>query len=233
MCSVIPARDPRTLEPAGYYFLLFANPAYARAYQGHVLHLHRVARTYTPTSIESPLPVERGVVIEGEDAYTVLQDYALCPPSQNMQLKFLHPRHNSRTTRLLEMRGYRQLVEGNNKTGRSVLFKVDGQQSTTSMVRNIVATDGRERGLGWNVVIEKVDVVAEEMEWEERYDASFDNLDHNTGTELRPQNAATLRWILSFPDVHEARSFIRAWHRRPFPTARSDGPWLAHAELLW
>ena len=221
-------RDPHTLECAGYYFMLFPNPAYARAYQGHVLHLHRMAKTYTPASIESPLPLESGMIIEGEDADAILQDYALCPPSQDIQLKLLYPQYNHSTKRLLDQRGYRQLVKENNRTGRSVLFKVEGQQLTTSIVRDTMVADGRERGLAWGVSIEKIDNSIPRPD-----DGDSQGLEDNGSEELRTQRSNTLRWILSFTDESQARSFIRAWHRRGFPAARGDVPSLVHAELMW
>ena len=221
-------RDPQTLECAGYYFMLFPNPAYARAYQGHVLHLHRVAKTYTPTSIESPLPLESGTVIGGEDAHAILQNYALCPPSQDIQLKLLYPQCNPNTKRLLDQRGYRQLVEGNDKRGRSVLFRVEGQQLTTSIIRDTIAADGQERGLAWGMSIEKVEKSAATT-----VDGGCHVLEYDGSPELRPQRTTPLRYILSFADENQARSFIRAWHRRPFPGTRGEGPNLVHAELMW
>ena len=220
-------RDPRTLECAGYYSMLFPNPAYARAYQGNVLHLHRMAKTYTPTSIESPLPLESGMVIGGEDADAILQDYALCPPSQDIQLKLLYPHYHPSTKRLLDQRGYRQLVEENDKTGRSVLFRVEGQQLTTSVIRDTMGADGRERGLAWGMSIEKIDNSTI------RPDRDCHGLEDNGSPDLRTQRSDPLRWILSFTDESQARSFIRAWHRRAFPTARGEGPSLVHAELMW
>ena len=229
MHTVIPARDPQTLESTGYYFILFPNPAYARAYQGHVLHLHRVAKTYTPTSIESPLPLESGMVIGGEDAHAILQDYALCPPSQDMQLKLLYPQSNPSAKQLLDQKGYRQLLEGNDKTGRAVLFRVEGQQLTTSVIRDMMATDSRERGLAWDMSIEKVDNSATTTDGRD-----CQGLEYNGNPELlRPQRSTPSKWVLSFADETQARSFIRAWHRRPFPTTRGEGPRLVHAELMW
>ncbi|KAK2046556.1 hypothetical protein LZ31DRAFT_519166 [Colletotrichum somersetense] len=36
------------------------------------------------------------------------------------------------------------------------------------------------------------------------------------------ENAASARFVLSFPDVHEARRFVRAWHRREFVLANGS-----------
>ena len=222
-------RDPTTLEPAGRYFILFPNPAYARTYQGHVLRLHQMAKTYTPTSVESPLPLQPGVVIEGEDAYTLLQDYSLCPPSQKIQLKLLYPSYIAGIKQILEQRGYHPLVEEPTKAGRSVLFSVDGQRWPTSMIKSAVAADGRNRGLEWDISVHKLD---------DTLKTAADSFDDSTGAEkdeltrLGARRHALSRWVMSFLNESEARRFIRVWHRRPFPLAYGDRA-LVQAEFIW
>ncbi len=226
---MIPGRDLRTLEQAGHYFLLFPNPAHARAYQSHVVHLHRVAKMHTPTSVESPLPLQPGVLVEGEGVHSLLQDYALYPPSQRMSLKILDSPHTASIQSLLQENGYRQLVEGEAKTGRSVLLWVDGRRLTTNLIRNSVAADGRDRGLAWNFSIERVKNHQDTINTGEENEPSNDD----GGAELKPWRHAPQRWILSFTDENEARRFVRMWHRKPFPTAEEDGLRLVHAEFLW
>ena len=229
---VIPGRDASTFEQAGHYFILFPNPAYARTYQNHVVHLQRIAKAHTPTSVESPLPIQPGVIIEGEDAYSLLQDYALCPPSQRIKLKLLYPSYNSNTHtgHVLNHRGYPKLVEGEGKSGRSVLFWVHGPHLTTSTVRNAIAADGRERGLAWQVAVEKLDLptpFSDKFVGPKLLEEGFGN------AETRSQRYQPLRWLLSCSDENEARRFIRAWHRRPFPQQRNDDLSVVHTEFLW
>lgn len=227
--SVIPVRNPRTLESAGRYFILFPNAAYARTYQNHVVRLHRIAKTHTPTSIESPLPLQPGVVIEGEDAYKLLQDYSLCPPSQKIQLNLLSPPYAVGFKQILDQRGYRPLLGDTNKTGRSVLFSVDGQHLPTSVIKHMITADGRDRGLAWDMSIDRPDTSEVPAE---SFEASTSR---ETGeiAEIGPKRHVTSRWVISFSDENEARRFIRAWHRRPFPSARGDDPTLIQAEFIW
>ena len=227
--TVIPVRDLTTFEPTGRYFILFPNPAYARTYQGHILRLHQMAKTYTPTSIESPLPLQPGVIIEGEDAYTLLQDYSLCPPSQRIQIKLLHPSYTAGMKQVLEQRGHPPLLEKTNKAGRSVLFSVDGQRWPTSMIRDAVGADGRDRGLEWDIAIHRLDTSG----------IAADSSENSIGTEaeelaqLSARRLALSRWVMSFLDESEARRFIRVWHRRPFPLASGDDRALVQAEFIW
>ena len=219
-------RDLTTFEPTGRYFIQFPNPAYARTYQGHILHLHQMAKTYTPTSIESPLPLQPGVMTEGEDAYTLLQDYSLCPPSQKIQIKLLHPSYTAGIKQVLEQGGYHPLLEKTNKAGRSVLFSVDGQRWPTSMIRDAVAADGRDRGLEWDIAIHRLDTSG----------TAADSFDYSTETEelarLSARHLVRSRWVVSFLNESEARRFIRVWHRRPFPLASGDRA-LVQAEFIW
>ena len=222
-------RNPTTLESIGRYFILFPNPAYARTYQNHVIRLHRIAKTHTPTSIESPLPLQPGVVIEGEDAYTLLQDYTLCPPSQRIQLRLLFPSYTASIKQILDRRGYYPLLRKTVKTGRSVLFSVDGQRLPTSVVKQTVAADGRDRGLAWEISIDRLDTSI----------VAADGFEDSTSTEkeelveLGARHHAPSRWVISFSSENEARRFIRAWHRRPFPSVRGDDPALVQAEFIW
>lgn len=188
-----------------------------------------MAKTYTPTSIESPLPLQPGVVIEGEDAYTLLQDYSLCPPSQRIQLKLLFPSYTTGVKETLDQRGYRPLLGKTNRAGRSVLFLVDGQRWPTSVIRDAVAADGRDRGLEWDISIVRLDAS----------EAAADGFEDLTGTEtdefaeLGARRQASSRWIMSFLNESEARRFVRVWHRRPFPSARGDDRALVQAEFIW
>ena len=226
---VIPARDPSTLEQSGHYFILFRNPAHARTYQNHVIRLHQMARTYTPTSIESPIPLQPGVIIDGEDASTLLQDYALCPPSQRLQLKAMFQTYSPGLKSLLDLGGYPQLVEGKDQTRRSVLFWLDGPQLTASAIKHTIAADGREKGLAWDIAVEAVDTSAVlANEHKEHKSEVLEEI-----SELRPRRRLPHRWIISFVDEGEARRFIRAWHRRPIPSAQSYSQDLAHAEFIW
>ncbi|KAL9104634.1 MAG: hypothetical protein Q9163_000438 [Psora crenata] len=248
--KVFPGRDPTTLAQLSHYFLMFPNPANARAYQHHILNLHRTAQTYTPTSIESPLPLQPGrgprsratgitgpdedgkpeeplADEEDGDIYALLRDYALCPPSQRLQLKIIQAPFGGGTRKLVENGGYSLITrggpDGGDLTGRAVLFWVDGPpQPTTVMVENVLGADGRERDMPWDCLLEKLEPVA--------VDDGEDGLE----TELRGEQGARLkRWILKFDEADEARSFVRNWHRRVFPLGRALEETKVCAEILW
>lgn len=233
---MIPARDRSTLQPSGHYFLLFPNPAYARAYQSHVVALHRISRTYTPTSVESPMSPPEGVVLEGKDVYAMIQNYSLCPPSQQISLKVIFPPYSSSMKRLLDQRGYPQTAKSENQTCNSVLFWTDGLQLTLHEVHKMIRQDGRYRGLTWNLKsgnksIEKVRNSSPDIEESGKSHLFQD-------TESLQQRPSYPRYIITFVNENEARRFVRGWHRKPFPIyaekfSLGESSPLIHAEILW
>ncbi|KAI4170790.1 MAG: hypothetical protein LQ343_004679 [Gyalolechia ehrenbergii] len=230
--TVIPGRDPVTFQQKNHYLLLFPNPSYARTYQNYVTKLHKLAQTHTPTSLQSPLPPPAGAVLEGVDAQTLFQDYALCPPSQRISLVSIFAPFGRTVRPLIENRGYSQLTSPTDRAGRAVLFWVDGCAPTTRAVRSALDQDGRDRRLPWATKggsrsIEKSDL------------STFppDNLDDSEQPDDEVKRRSSARWIVTFVDENEARRFVRAWHRRPFPlsseSVQSEDAPLTNTEFLW
>ena len=242
---VIPARDPTTLRQETHYFLVFPNPAYARAYQNHVRRLHSLAQTHTPTSIESPMAPPKGMIIQGEDVHDLLQNYTLLPPSQKIKLISLFPPYSTGVKRLIERRGYPELMMPKDKTGRSVLFWVEGFVPTLLQVKQLIHRDGRTRGLIWSLLDGKDSI--QQLEPDASSDAGADHEDRmetERHTNLSPAvgdylRRTLIRWIIAFEDENEARRFVRAWHLRPFASAfnerkpKGDVQPLVHAEFMW
>ena len=179
-------------------------------------------------------------MVENEDVNALLQSYTLCAPSQNIYIRALFPPFNSSISQVLEEGGYAQLTKPINKAGRSVLFWVEGYQPSTRAVEQLLADDGRDRGILWSVENRKGSVEPVKTDVA-RMDVvrDFDELDEDeqeeeglSRRELYP------RWVISFEDEKEARRFIRVWQRQPFPIpsgkAQDDEPPpLVYAEFLW
>ena len=229
---VIPGRDPTTFQQTNAYFLLFPNPAYARTYQNHITKLHIMSQDHTPTSLHSPLPPPPGTILEGEDLHTLLQDYTLCPPSQRISIVSKFAPFGANLRRLIEYQGYPQLTEPVDRTGRAVLFWMEGHNPTTNAVRDAIDQDGRERGLQWTSKVgrrrvEHLQLPSEAPEEPELLEDS----------EPVAQRRAARRWLVELADENEARRFVRAWHRRPFPLpvdhVRGEKPPIVNAEFLW
>ena len=186
--------------------------------------------------MESPIAPPRGMLLEGEDVYELLQDFALCPPSQKMSLRVLFPPYTPDVRLLLNQRGYSQIIWPDDKTGRAVLLWVNGYQSNLTSIRNMIDRDGLDRGLAWALAngeksIEKVDSPFFRME-------EIEGLGLGEDADSRQTRCVYPRWILSFADENEARRFTRSWHRRPFPlrgerVAVGEHHPRVHAEVIW
>ncbi|MCJ1470917.1 hypothetical protein MMC07_009565 [Pseudocyphellaria aurata] len=234
--KVIPARNLSTLQQLGYYFIVFPNPAYARAYQARAIAFHRIARAHTPTSLKSPIMPSQGISLEGVDARDIVQNYSLCPPSQKISLRVLFPPYSPNMKLLLSQHGYSQIISPDDKTGRAVLLWVHGYQPKSASISNMINRDGQDRGLAWALAlgensVEKVECPISPMEDPEN-PGSRDDADSPRTRSVYP------RWIISFTDENEARRFTRSWHRRPFPlrgerVAVGEPHPLVHAEVIW
>ncbi|KAI9848229.1 MAG: hypothetical protein M1838_000617 [Thelocarpon superellum] len=247
LLKVITGRDPQTLTPLGFYYLLFASPSSAKAYRDRVMYLHRIARTYTPQSLESPLPPPPGYMIDGEDAHALLHSYNLVPPSQNLVLRLLTPPFPRHLQQLIHHGGYSRVKMRNCGADHTVLLYVTGAQLRTWSIQRMIEEDGRNnRNALWRLaggthgITEMNSPVFNEPEAEE---GEEDDMAYPTS--VRGQS----RWLLEFEDRAEALRFVRAWHKRPFPLRRDstaaatmaddDGPNddddapTVHAELIW
>lgn len=193
------------------------------------MRLYRTARAQTPTSIESPLPPQQDSRISGRDSYASLQDFSLCSPSQRIRFKVAFSPFSIGLKRVLDRGGYLRQPDGEDRTGRAVLFSVEGVQPTTREMGHAIALDGRDRGMLWNLAIEKLDTIATSgVESEDPEAIETIERSHSSS-----RHWALKRWILSFGSENEARRFARAWHRKPFPSPRRHDESVMRAEILW
>lgn len=205
------------------------------------MHLHRLAQTHTPTSLESPLAPPPGMLTRGEDVHALLQEYALAAPSQRISLRMLAPPYGVSIKRLLQSQGYRPIIGPPDISNRAVLFWVDGFQTTTASVKQMLERDSKEKSLQWSVLSGKGSI----REMSTLINALNNEVVGNQSavagdSEASPEKSALRRWIISFEDETEARRFVRLWHRKPFammPASENEfsgepDP-LVHAEILW
>ncbi|RFU34451.1 hypothetical protein B7463_g1840, partial [Scytalidium lignicola] len=235
--KVIPGRDHKTLEPLGYYFILFSSDAAARAYLDQMLQLHKLARTHTRKSMESPLPPPPGYLKNGEDLHALLRGFTLIPASQERpSLRMLFPPFRPAVNKMVKYGGPAEIAARQNDSEHMVLFSVDKGNLHPSDISDALGADGRRRNLPWKLTgrekgIRRIDIrQSEEHLLSERDDV-------NTGGRKRIFQTPW-KYVLSFKDGHEARRFVREWHRRPFPvpeerSPKDEPPPIVNAEILW
>lgn len=115
-----------------------------------------------------------------------------------------------------------------------VLFHTDSFDITEWDIFQALSLDGKKRNMHWKIVgkkdaIKRVGGSARE----ERERESLLAGEYRPKTDLSPK-----RFTIAFEDRHEARRFVREWHRRAFPSMkRNPSPGepvvVVNAEILW
>lgn len=188
-----------------------------------------MTRQHTPKSVESPLPLQPGVKIDAGDAYTMLQDFALCPPSHRLKLLYNYDFLSPGLRSLVDRGGHLRLSDGIDRAERAVLFWIEGYSPTLREINAVIASDGRDRGTAWEVSISKLHGPTDIADSSE----DFHLVNTIQSYETDPPRRSSQRWVLTFADESEARAFTRAWHRRHLASTRDDEPRTVHAEVLW
>ena len=208
--QVIPVRDSTTLEHSGRYYVLFPNPACARAYQNQALRLSRLARSHTPTSLASQIIPFRNLDEAKGDDLGILSDYALSPSSSPLQLRTLPAPFHASVKHVLNSRGYPQIMDPVEKTNRAVLFWTNWSHLTTYQLKQAIVKDGHSRGAAW--ALDKKGENVQKLDSSNGRDPSLDTPARDFEAIYRRR--VSPRWTISFEDEAEARRFVRSWHCR-------------------
>jgi hypothetical protein len=207
-----------------------------------LIRLHRISQIHTPSSITSPLPPPPGYLKDGEDLHALMQAFTLIPSSQHhISIRMLKKPFRPAMRRILAAGGHPAIVARQSISEDLVLLSLDKGHVGIYDLRAAIGRHGKERNLQWNLLPGKEDIVrlaggkavAEDGEVGAELEALRD-VEEKKGKKWQPP-----RFILSFKDNQEARRFVRAWHRRPFPLTTGpqnpgdEGPPIVNAELLW
>ena len=180
-----------------------------------------------------------------EDVLPLLKDYALCPLSQDPQLKLFRAPITGRIKKIVENGGYPAITrggtDGEDRTGRAVLFWVDTSSApSTEELRAALMADGRERGSWWNCGVETLEVAVKDAGRVEK-DAKDEDIEADQPQEELSgrleekiySKGRVEKWVLTFGEAEDARRFVRRWHRRLFPVEKEMDEARARAEILW
>ena len=80
---VIPGRDPETLAPLDFFFIVFAEKASALAYQDEALRLHTLAARHTIDVRKGYNPPSPERKMNVGDVNQISQSYTLVPPTNS------------------------------------------------------------------------------------------------------------------------------------------------------
>lgn len=197
------------------------------------------------------------------DSYAMLQDFALCSPSQRIQLIYMFPPFSPGFQRLLDQGGYI-----GSRAGRAVLLWFDGPRISQEDIVEQILKDGksewaqevqiemlrgsskrsyddrksegtdetrRPKARGHSVDGLGTAVDGFEVDFQaESNQSSASSLQHELDSLLASESRRVRdRWILTFPHETDAHRFIREWSRRSMDSGRAGEPRTVHTELLW
>jgi hypothetical protein len=199
-----------------------------------IIRLHRISKTWTPTSITSPLPPPPGYLKDGEDLYGLMQAFTLIPSAQrSVSIRMLKKPFRPGMQRMIAEGGHPLIAARQSKSEDMVLFSLDKGHVGIYELRTALGRDGKERNLQWNLLPGDDDIVKLDGTKADVAEAELDDQDSRKRKKRQPP-----RFIISFKDQQEARRFVRAWHKRPFPLTQErrledETPPIVNAELLW
>jgi len=230
--KVIPGRDPDGLQQLGHYFLVFSTVGAASAYHDQIIRLHTLARNKTPTPGRPVALPPRGYVKDGEDIEAMVKAFTLVPSSQkDPAIRLLKKPVQPAVQDLVNHGGHKVVDVQLPKSKGKVLLSLYGDLNAAD-IRTAILNDGRERNLEWNLwdhdgIVQIGAAKAEQLDLAQHDDPLQDK-----------KTVPLAKFIVTLKDITEARSFIRSWHRRPFPRQQEqsepDGlPPLVNVELLW
>jgi hypothetical protein len=240
--TVIQARDKKTLEPLGYYFLLFSSEAAARQYLDRTVHLHTLAKSHTANSGKAfPDPLPRHLMAPGEDPKTVLRGFSLLPGHAGLSIRMMKRPFRPEIREMLLRGGAAAIATKRDNVDNMVLFSIDMGDISPTTIRHVLREDGKRRNLLWkladgdNIIKLKVDGEPDTG----RDERPLEGRAYHT-VKLRPLDFARKppRFAIAFQDSNEARRFVREWHRRPLILSGSDRmddepPPTVNVEILW
>lgn len=225
--AVIPGRNPVTLEPLGHYFILFTSNPAANAYVDQVRRLHTISKG-GPSALKTPLPP--GLHRDGEDIEASILGFTLVPAAlEHVQANMAKRPFQPSMLKMMTDGGPAAIAGRKNKAEDKVLFSVDQGTVTSSELRLALGDDGSRRNLQWELAGGENELL--QLSGDDTGDEGF-----RKSKKRSAQRSAT--YLISFKDRHEARRFVREWHRRPFPVARARNQRdellpIVNAQILW
>lgn len=171
---------------------------------------------------------------DGEDIHKMVKSFTLVPPYSRLFLRMLVKPYKPGTLRLLDEGGPAAIAARKSKAENMVLITSDIGYIGHHALMRAIREDGRRRNMHWKLaqwddplVQLKETPVVDEME----------ETGGSSGSKTRTLRPPA-RYVLSFKDRHEARRFVREWHKRSMPEKREPKPGeelppIVNAEILW
>ncbi|OLN88096.1 hypothetical protein CCHL11_00505 [Colletotrichum chlorophyti] len=235
--KVMQAYDYSNLEPMDRYFILFDSYDAAASYQKEAQRLHALARR----SLLSP-----AAGLNPNPSTTV---FTLAPPSNAPLSLHLYKLDRAAENRLetFSIHGLLSMTpEPPPRANSQVILSLDGGALDQRTMSTWIKRDARDRNLGWPVQhmrpyfapkVHRRQVTAEEPAEDDDHGWNGDTppswvVDADERDGLTEETTLSARFVLSFPDAHEARRFVRAWHRKELVTPGAQSL-IVNTHFVW
>ncbi|KAH0433581.1 hypothetical protein CcaCcLH18_05753 [Colletotrichum camelliae] len=236
--KVMQAYDHNTLQPLGRYFILFVSHHAAALYQSEAQRRHNAARLRRQ-SAAAPLAAAPE---PGDPAI-----FTLAAPS-NAPLSLHLYKLNKAAEKRLESFSVQGLLsmtpDPPPRACSPVVLSIEGGTLDQRSLSQWIRRDARDRGLGWPVQhirpyfpprIHQRGPLEEPSEddyhWDE--DSAPKIVDPDAvARKTMDETARSALFVLSFPDAHEARRFVRAWHNKELVRSRGESVTL-RTHFVW
>lgn len=176
-----------------------------------------------------PLPNEPALK-PGEDITSLLRSLTILPSTSRIFIRLLREPFTPFIRKLVEEGNHAAVKEQQGKGDALVLMSLDSGRFSEADIQEALVRSGRKRNLPWNLAGRERDIEKlndEESGTEEHAeDLAEQGEDRRTRAWWRPS-----RFVLAMKDKHEARRFVREWHRLPLPFGKH--PPLVTVETLW
>ncbi|TDZ15486.1 hypothetical protein Cob_v011620 [Colletotrichum orbiculare MAFF 240422] len=242
--KVLQAYDYNNLQPMGRYFILFDSHVAAASYQAEAQRRHTLARR----ALASPAAP---IAVNPESALRNDQIFTLAPPSKAPLSLHLYKLNKATETRLqtFNIQGLLSMTpDPPPRAGSHVVLSLAGGTLDQRTLTQWIRRDARDRNLGWPVQHLRpyfppkvnrrrvAEAVVAEHDFERTDDSPPPPPPSSEPASSRgdpgDETARSMIFVLSFPDVHEARRFVRAWHRKEL--IRPRGPTVTvNTHFVW
>ncbi|KAK1720816.1 hypothetical protein BDP67DRAFT_593855 [Colletotrichum lupini] len=248
--KVMQAYDYGTLAPMDRYFILFDSHAAAAAYQREAQRLHALAGRALASPAAGLTPAETS------SASSPTSVFSLAPPSKTPLNLHLYKLNRATEARLetFSIQGLLSMTpEPPPRANAHVVLSLDGGTLDQRSLSHWIRRDARDRNLGWPVQhlrpyfapkvhqrtatkAEKLTETGEGLVYDED-DAGpavteGDSGRRGTTPDALDETAPSGRFVVSFPDAHEARRFVRAWHKKEL-ILTNDQSVIVNTHVVW
>ncbi|KAF6822790.1 hypothetical protein CMUS01_10950 [Colletotrichum musicola] len=238
--KVVQAYDHGSLAPLDRYFILFDSYPAAASYQKEARRRHNLVSR----AVESPASAIAPAEPDPQQVFT------LAPPSKAPLNLHMYKLNRATEARLqnFSIQGLLSMTpDPPPRAGSQVIVSLEGGTLDQRSLSQWIRSDARARNLGWPVQhmrayfpmsadrrrqLTEAEDSPENYEWDEDSAPAVMSPEQQRARDPTDETAKSGRFVLSFPDAHEARRFVRAWHRKEQTRSRGQSV-TVNAYFVW